>query len=88
MIGRSIPNSFDKLLVFLDELERASISYRLAYVRDSSMVLVTVPGQRWEVEFFEDGHVEVERFISVGIEDEAILSELFREDEEPPSERV
>jgi hypothetical protein len=30
------------------------------------MVLVTVPGERWEVEFFADGSIEVERFISNG----------------------
>ncbi len=42
------------------------------------MVLVAIPGQRWEVEFFEDGHVEVARFISPGkIEDKDVLSEII-----------
>ena len=27
------------------------------------MVEVAIPGERWEVEFFADGHVEVEKFI-------------------------
>ncbi len=31
------------------------------------MVEVVVPGQRWEVEFFQDSHIEVEKFISNGI---------------------
>jgi len=30
------------------------------------MVLLTVPGQRWEIEFLGNGSVEVERFISNG----------------------
>ena len=43
------------------------------------MVLVRVPGERWEVEFLADGSVEVERFISDDkIFGEDILSELFK----------
>ncbi len=30
------------------------------------MVKVAVPGERWEVEFFEDGRVDVEVFRSSG----------------------
>jgi hypothetical protein len=42
------------------------------------MVIVAVPGERWEIEFFEDDHVEVERFVSSGtIEDESALDDLF-----------
>ncbi|WP_216595229.1 hypothetical protein [Cylindrospermum stagnale] len=42
------------------------------------MVNVAIPGQRWEVEFFADGSVEVERFISSGeVAGEDVLSELF-----------
>jgi len=44
------------------------------------MVTVTVPGQRWEVEFFEDGRVDVEKFLSDGtISDERELPRLFDE---------
>src|SRR5436190_1479946 len=32
----------------------------LAVMTESIAVLVTVPGAKWEVEFFEDGHVEVD----------------------------
>ena len=28
------------------------------------MVEVAVPGQRWEIEFLEDGTVDIEKFIS------------------------
>jgi hypothetical protein len=30
------------------------------------MLQLTVPGERWEAEFFEDGTIEVERFVSTG----------------------
>ena len=67
-----------KLLTFLGELEQANIWYRLEHVRDSMMVIVAVPGERWEVEFFENGEVEVERFLSTGkIEGEGAF-ELLR----------
>ena len=32
------------------------------------MVTVAVPGERWEIEFINDGTVEVERFESAGVE--------------------
>ena len=42
------------------------------------MVTVAVPGERWEIEFFEDGHVEVEKFLSQGVEDNPdVLTELL-----------
>jgi hypothetical protein len=71
-------SSFGKLIQFLERLERDHIWYRLEHVRESIMVIVTVPGQRWEVEFFEDGDVEVERFCSSGkIEGEETLEQLL-----------
>ncbi len=71
-------NSLAKLLTFLNRLEEAHIAYRLDHVRDSVMIVVVVPGERWEIEFFEDDHVEVERFTSSGsIEDENALDELL-----------
>lgn len=86
MVGRPSSNSLDKLIVFLEELEQAGIWYHLTHVRDSIMVVLAIPGQRWEVEFFEDGQVEVERFVSTGMEDETVLPELFKEYEEPHQE--
>ena len=42
------------------------------------MVEIAVPGERWEVEFFADGTVEVERFVSEGgICGESELEKLF-----------
>jgi hypothetical protein len=70
---------FDKLTTFLKHLEEAHLHYTLASHReDTIMVLVTVPGERWEIEFFGDGSVEVERFRSNGeIGGEESLQELL-----------
>lgn len=70
---------FDKLILFLQNLEQQGISYTLAHHRDEAiMVTVAVPGERWEVEFLSDGAVDVEKFISKGeIAGEEALSELF-----------
>lgn len=56
-------NPLEKLLAFLMQLEKRKIHYALEHNRDESiMVLIAVPGQRWEAEFFKDGHVEIEVF--------------------------
>jgi hypothetical protein len=69
---------FRKLLTFLDHLDSEKVPYRLEHVRDSITVTVAVPGERLEVEFFEDGSVEVERFRSSGaIEGEDALASMY-----------
>lgn len=48
----------------LNNLE-ANIYYRLNKIRNESiMIEMAVPGQRWEMEFMEDGTIEIEKFIS------------------------
>lgn len=52
---------------FLNRLEEKHIFYKLSKVRtESIMVEVAVPGERWEIEFMEDGTVEIEKFIGDG----------------------
>ncbi|MGB9754154.1 hypothetical protein [Roseiflexus castenholzii] len=70
-----------KLLEFLDRLEDAKIDYRLAHIRDSIMVEMVVPGERWEVEFFENGQIAIERFVSTYVQniDEHMLNKLIEE---------
>ncbi|MEH1903022.1 hypothetical protein [Nostoc sp.] len=72
-------HGFGKLVTFLNQLEQEKISYTLAHHRDETiMINVAVAGERWEVEFFEDGSVEVERFVSSGeINGEEVFTELF-----------
>lgn len=72
-------NGFDRLIIFLQNLEKQTIDYSLAHHRDEAMmVIVAVPGERWEIEFLSDGSVEVEKFVSNGeIAGEEALTELF-----------
>ncbi|MDF5736838.1 MULTISPECIES: hypothetical protein [unclassified Nostoc] len=78
-------HGFGKLVTFLNQLEQEKINYTLAHQRDETiMVNVAVAGERWEVEFFEDGSVEVERFVSSGeINGEEVFTELFAMYSEP-----
>ncbi|MEK6407619.1 MAG: hypothetical protein AABN34_11705 [Acidobacteriota bacterium] len=72
-------NVFDKLIAFLIDLEQRGINYTVAHNRDEGiMVIAAAPGERWEIEFIDDGSVEVERFISDGqICGEEVLAELI-----------
>ena len=74
-------NTMQKFLDFLCKLEESKIHYTLEHNRDEAiMVLIAVPGERWEVEFFAEGNVEVEVFKShEGIQDESELERLFKE---------
>ena len=55
----------EHFLRFLNRLEEEKIYYRLNKVREEAvMAEIAVPGERWEVEFMEDGSVQVERFVS------------------------
>lgn len=66
------------LRTFLDELNKRRVPYRIERWRNAMMVVVASPGSRWEVEFMDDGGVEVERFVSDGtIHDESVISELL-----------
>jgi hypothetical protein len=83
---REPENAMEKLLAFVQELDRRRIYRRLASVRDAVMVEVHIPGARWEVEFFPDGHVEVEIFKCDGnvlshADSEAALQRLFVDDD-------
>lgn len=75
----TMTNALEKLLGFLRELDARRVHYRLSRPRDEAvMVEVFVPGQRWEVEFFADAHVEIEVFRSIGgVREESALEELW-----------
>lgn len=67
------------LIEFLERLHQEHIPYRLEHHRPESILVdLAVPGERWEVEFLEDGEIEVERFVSDGsIHGSAQLDSLF-----------
>ena len=78
MVRQISRNVFDRLTSFLIELERSGISFTLAHNRDEGITVnVAVPGERWEVEFLDDGSIEVERFISNGEISDEMLTHLF-----------
>lgn len=66
---------------FLNKLEASHIFYKLTKVRaEGILVEIAVPGQRWEVEFLEDGTVEIEKFIGDGdYYDAQELEQLFKD---------
>jgi hypothetical protein len=71
--------TIDSLLEFLTRLRAARIYYALSdHTEDAVMVEISVPGERWEVEFHQDGQIGVEVFASKGkIEDAKLLDDLF-----------
>jgi hypothetical protein len=64
---------------FFRELDRRHVTYELRIVRDEALMMsVALPGERWEIEFFDDGRIELERFVSQGVVDApGALTELL-----------
>ncbi len=71
--------TIEQITAFADRLDGAHIQYRLEVARkDAVMFCVSVPGERWEIEFMRDGNVEVEIFRGNGsIRDGLGIEELF-----------
>ena len=76
-------NSFIELL---EKLEDKKIYYRLSKTRDDTITVeVSVPGQRWEIEYNtygekSGGSIEIEKFVSDGtIHGDEELDTLFRD---------
>ena len=68
------------LIGFLEKLEECKLYYRLSKIREGILVEITVPGERWEVEFMRAGVVVIEKFKSdLETYDESELSVLFDE---------
>ena len=66
------------LVAFASRLDEASIRYDVGIYRDAVMFMITVPGERWEIEFLVDGTVEVEVFTSDGtVSDASTVDALF-----------
>lgn len=80
MTSQSESSTFTDLLDLLRRLEALKIFYQLSSIRpESVMVTASVPGERWEIEMFGDGSIEVEVFVSSGeIGDQSKLLELFQ----------
>ena len=55
-------NSFEQLLAFISRLQDERIQFDLKCVRDTIMVTLRSPSTYCEIEFFADGHIEVQTF--------------------------
>ncbi len=63
-------SAMEKLLDFCAVLDHRKARYELSVARpEAVMVSLAVPGERWEIEFFSDGRIELERFVSQGVAD-------------------
>lgn len=59
--------ALESVFTFLALLRRFHLHFELrSYSHDCVMVVVSVPSERWEVEFFADGRRTIERFLSSG----------------------
>jgi hypothetical protein len=77
--SRIAPAKISDLLAFIEKLKAAHIHYALADHTDGAiMILISVPGERWEVEFHGNGEIGVEVFVSQGgVRDAVTLEHLF-----------
>jgi hypothetical protein len=68
-----------EFLEFIRELKARRPHHTIDIARENAaMVTVAVPGELWEIEFFDDGSVDVERYKSDGtIVGREVLAELF-----------
>ncbi len=73
-----------ELTDLLDRLDAADFQYTLSSVREGAIAVgIDVPGEHWEVEFMNDGDVEVEIFKSDGqIFDSSIIEDIFEDRED------
>jgi hypothetical protein len=85
-------DAFREFLTLLNRLEEAKIAFTLHQSRDDALMIeVTVPGERWEIEFVDyddEVQIEIERFVSNGhIDNESALDDLFARysDKEEPA---
>lgn len=50
------------------ELRLRHASFEVMITRDDAiMVSFAIPGERWEIEFYDNGTIELERFVSQGV---------------------
>jgi hypothetical protein len=71
----------EKVLDILNRFDRAKIHYRLAHNQEDAVSIeVAVPGERWEIDCYSDGAIDVEVFKSNGsIRDSSAIDDLLRD---------
>ena len=52
------------------ELDQRYVEYKIMIPRPGALLVsLYVPWGRWEIEFSDDGHIALQRFVSEGVED-------------------
>jgi hypothetical protein len=76
----ALSGQFEELLNLISLLREHNLYFELSDCREDAIeVQITVPGERWEVDFLSDGSVDVEIFKSDGhIHERAKLDSLFK----------
>jgi hypothetical protein len=74
------PGTIRDVVSLLERQRAAHINYTLSDPTEGAiMVEVSVPGERWEIEFHKDGQIGVEIFASSkGVQGPELVEELFR----------
>ena len=82
-------SELSELTDLLDRLDSAEIHYTLSSVTEGAIAVgIDVPGEHWEVEFADDGDIEIEIFKSDGqIFDFSIIEDLFESDEDDEGDK-
>jgi len=58
----------EDVLQFCIALNGRRASYKLSVDRPEAIrVTLDVPGERWEIDFFPDGSIELDRYVSQGV---------------------
>jgi hypothetical protein len=58
----------ENVLQFCNALNKRRASYRQSVERPEAIrVTLDVPGERWEIDFFPDGEIELDRYVSQGV---------------------
>lgn len=56
------------VLKFCNQLNEKRASYKLSVDRPEAIrVTLDVPGERWEIDFFAGGEIELERYVGQGV---------------------
>ena len=61
-------NAMEQLLEFIARLRAAKIQFMLDCQREAIMVTTVTPLAYYEVEFFADGHIDVQTFTAGNVE--------------------
>ncbi len=74
-------NHLEKVLGLLKRLHDARIYFTLAHNQEDAITIqVVVPGQRWEIDCYVDGTIDIEIFKSDGaVRDVPAIDTLFRD---------